>query len=113
VSKGVGRARPRLSARRKIPAAAFGLKKNRSGTVPCRTSGNDEDASPPLGHTEVSAVQHSPGEIVKPELGQRRENDSEIPAVVAGKKSGYVLKDDPASVPNKVIGNPCEGEEKS
>lgn len=68
-----GNSRPRFSARRKIPAAALGLKKNLSGTASNSTSAKDEHTSPPLGHSEVSAVQHSPGEVVKPELGQRRE----------------------------------------
>jgi hypothetical protein len=70
-AKACGSSRPRFSARRKIPAAALGLKKNLSGTVSSSTSASDEDASPPLGHSEVSAVQHSPGEIVKPDVAQR------------------------------------------
>ncbi len=69
---------PRFSARLKIPAAALGLKQNLGCTSASSTSRKDEYAPPPLGHSEVSTVQHSPGEIVKPELGQRRENDSEI-----------------------------------
>jgi hypothetical protein len=69
-----------------MPRAAFGLKKYFEGTSSCNTSASeDEDAAPSLGHSEVSAVQHSPGEVVKPELGQRRENDGEISSVLAGK----------------------------
>jgi hypothetical protein len=71
VLSATGNSRPRFSARRKIPAAALGLKKNLPGTAPSSTSASDEDASPPLGHSEVSAVQHSPGEIVKPDVAQR------------------------------------------
>jgi anti-sigma factor RsiW len=82
LSKGSGKSLPRLFARRKIPAAAFGLKKNLLGTVTSSTSGNDENTPPPLGHSEVSAVQNSVGEVMKPELGQRLENDSEITASV-------------------------------
>jgi hypothetical protein len=108
-----GNSRPLFSERRKIPAAALGLKKNLSGTVSNSTSANDEDASPPLGHSEVSAVQHSPREVVKPELGQRREYDGEISSTVAGKKSGNVLNEDPSSVPNKVIGDSGELEEQA
>jgi hypothetical protein len=68
-----------------MPAAALGLKKYLAGTSSSSTSAKDEDAPAALGHSEVSAVQHSPGEVVKPELGQRRQYDGEIPASVAGK----------------------------
>ncbi|HTZ63507.1 MAG TPA: hypothetical protein VMB51_05330 [Solirubrobacteraceae bacterium] len=83
--KAGGNSRPCFSARRKIPAAALGLKKNLAGTSSSSTSGNDEDASPPLGHSEVSAVQHSPGEVVKPDVGQRREYEGEVASFVGGK----------------------------
>lgn len=94
---------PRSCARLMIPAAAFGLKKNRSGTVANSTSGKDENAPPSLGHSEVSAVQHSPSEVVKPELGQRRENDSEISSAVRGKESGYVLNEEPPAISEKSV----------
>lgn len=97
VAKGAGNSRPRFAARLMIPAAAFGLKKNLGGTSASRTSGKDEDALTSLGHSEVSAIQHSPGEVVKPELGERREYDGEISSTVAGKKSGYVLNKEPTS----------------
>jgi hypothetical protein len=60
----------------------------------------------------VSAVQHSPGEVVKPELGQRREYDGEISSGVAGKESGNVLNEDIPSGPYKLICDPCELEEQ-
>jgi hypothetical protein len=86
-----------------IPAAAFGLKKNLGGTSASSTSGKDEDAAPPLGHSEESTVQHSPGEVVKPEVGQRREYDGEISSAVAGKESGYIFNENPSPVSeNKV-----------
>jgi hypothetical protein len=115
-AKACGDSRPRFSARRKIPAAALGLKKNRSGTVSSSTSANDEDASPPLGHSEVSAVQHSPGEVVKPEVAQRREYDGEVSSrsvLRAGKESGNVLKEDPSAWANKLICDAGEFEEES
>jgi hypothetical protein len=43
-----------------------------------------EHATAPLGDSEVSRVQHSPGQAI-PEVGQRRENDSEIASVLRGK----------------------------
>jgi hypothetical protein len=73
---------PRRSARRKIPAAALGLKQYLSGTSASSTSAKEVDAPPPLGHAEVSAVQDSPSEVVNPEVGQRRENEGEISAAV-------------------------------
>jgi hypothetical protein len=60
----------------------------------------------------VSAVQHSTGEDVKPELGQRRENDGEIPSVVRGKKSGNVLNEDIPAGLYKLICDPRELEEQ-
>jgi hypothetical protein len=96
VANGLGNVFPRRVARRKIPAAALGLKQYLGGTLASSTSAKEVDAPPPLGHAEVSAVQHSPGEIVNPEVGQRRENEGEIAAAVRGKQSGYVLKEHPA-----------------
>lgn len=50
---------------------------------------------------------------MKPELGQRRENDGEIPSTVGGKKSGYVLKEEPSSIGEKSVCDSCELEEES
>jgi hypothetical protein len=108
----IGNSRPRFSARRKIPAAALGLKKNRSGTLSSSTSANDEDASPPLGHSEVTAVQHSPGEVVKPDVPQRADHDGEISSVGGTEQAGDVLNDDPSSRSNKLIGAAGELEEQ-
>jgi hypothetical protein len=112
-AKGRGNSRPRFAARRKIPAAALGLKKNLSGTVASSTSPNDEDASPALGHSEVSAVQHSPGEVVKPDVAQRAENDREISSTGGREQAGDVLNDDPSSWAYKLICDPGELEEES
>jgi hypothetical protein len=93
---GRGSCRPRVSARRKIPAAALRLKEYLGGTSASSTSAKEVNAPPPLGHAEVAAVQDSPGEVVNPDVGQRRENEGEIAAAVRGKQSGYVLKEHPA-----------------
>jgi hypothetical protein len=95
-----------------IPAAALGLKKNLGGASATSTSGKDEDAAPTLGHSEVSAIQHSPGEVVKPEFGQRREYDGEISTTVGGKKSGYVLNKEPATGAENSCGDSGEVEEE-
>jgi hypothetical protein len=96
-----------------MPTAAFELKKNLGAALATSTSGKDVDTPPSLGDSEVSAVQHSPGAVVKPELGQRRENDGEIPSTVGGKESGYVLDEDEPSGANKLIGEPGELEEEA
>jgi hypothetical protein len=75
-----GNSRPRFCARRRIPAAALGLKKYLAGTSASSTSGNDEEAPPPLGHSEEPAVQNSVGQVPKPEVGQAPEDGSEIPS---------------------------------
>jgi hypothetical protein len=111
-AKARGNSRPRFSARRKIPAAALGLKKNLSGTVSNSTSANDEDASPPLGHSEVTTVQHSPGEVVKPDVAQRADHDGEITSVGGTEQAGDVLNDDPPGWSNKLIGTAGELEEQ-
>jgi hypothetical protein len=82
-----GRARPRAFARLKIPAAALGLKKNLGGTSASSTSGKDEDAPPSLGHSEVAAIQDSPGEVVKPEVAEDAADHRELGAVVLIEKA--------------------------
>jgi len=113
VAKAGGNARPRLSARRKIPAAAFRLKKNRLGALSSSTSAKDENAPPALGHSEVSAVQHSPGEVVKPEVAQRTENDGEISSTLGREQAGDILNEDPSSCAYKLICDSSELEEQS
>jgi hypothetical protein len=40
---------------------------------------------------------------VKPEVGQRRENDPEVSSPIRGKESGNILNENPSSIPeNKV-----------
>ena len=112
-SSASGMSRPRLPARLKIPAAAVELKKNLGAATSTSTSGKDEDTPPSLGNSEESAVQHSPGAVVKPELGQRREKDGEISSVVAGKESGNVLDEDEPSGSNKFISKPRKLEEQA
>ena len=50
---------------------------------------------------------------MKPEFGQRRENDSEISSVVAGKESRYVLDEKPPACSEKSVGDSCEFEEEA
>jgi hypothetical protein len=82
-----GSSRLRALACLKIPAAAFGLKENLGGTSASSTSGKDEYAPPPLGHSEVPAIQHSPGEVVKPEVAEDAADHRELGAVVLIEKA--------------------------
>jgi hypothetical protein len=91
-----------------MPAQAVGLKKNLSAHRSTRTSSKYKHTPPSLGDSEESAVQQSPGEVVKPEVAQRRENDGEISATVRGKESGYVLDEDEPSWSNKFVGDSHE-----
>ena len=53
--------RPRVSARRRIPAHAFALKKYLGGVEPGGSiTCHNEDAAAPLGHSEMLRVQNSP-----------------------------------------------------
>lgn len=94
-SKRSGNFRPLRLARFNTPCAAFWLKKNRSCVVGSRMSDN-EDTTAPLWNSEVTAVENSVPDS-KPEVGQRRKHDPEVPAAVRGEKSGYVFQEDPAS----------------
>lgn len=55
-----GNTRPRLSARRRIPAQALRLKKNRRSTCPVSKICQNEDATPPLRNSEPLRIQHAP-----------------------------------------------------
>jgi hypothetical protein len=106
-----------------MPAIAFGLKKNLGGTVASSTSGKDEDASPTLGHSEVSAVENSPGDVMKPEVDQDAEKDREISALSlfssvlvlarGTEKTGDVLDEDPAAFGDALVGDSSELEEQA
>jgi hypothetical protein len=56
---------------------------------------DDEHASASLRHSEETAVENPPCHAV-PDVGQRSNNDSEVPAAVRGEQSGYVLDEKPS-----------------
>ena len=77
-----GRVRPRLTARRRIPAAAFWLKQNlnNSSRQGSRTSDN-EHATASLWDSEVLSVKHAPdGDTF------RADTDAAVPPSVSGNK---------------------------
>jgi hypothetical protein len=92
-SKRVGNALPRLSARRRIPAAAFGLKEYFGWAWGSKMSDNVDTAAP-LGHSEVLRVEYPPRQAV-PDVGQRIHDDSEIVAFSGSKEPWNVLDEEP------------------
>jgi hypothetical protein len=85
---------PRFAALRRIPAQAFGLKKNLGGIASVTKMRDNEDSTASLGNSEVLSVQHSEGPPI-PELAQRPEEGSKIPSSVRRQDTGDVLPDQP------------------
>jgi len=79
--KAWGRSLPHLSARRRIPAQAFGLKKNRSGTVPVSKVADNEHTAASLGHSEILSVQDSVAHAI-PEFDHAPEDGTKVPSSV-------------------------------
>lgn len=92
--KGPGRSRPRFSARRRMPAAAFGLKKNLGGTSRVSKTADNEHTAASLGHAEVLSVEHPPG-VPIPEFSQRPKDGSEVSPAVTRQKARDVLEENP------------------
>ena len=78
---GTGNVRPRLSARRRIPAQAAWLKKYLRGRSPVSNISDKHDSPAALWNSEVLSVQHSVGPPV-PELPQPPEEGAKIPSSV-------------------------------
>ena len=84
-----GNARPRDSARRKIPAQAFALKEYRCGTSPVSKTSDNEHTLPSLWdgasvavHSDKLSVKNSVGEPI-PEVAQEPDEGSKVPSSVA------------------------------
>jgi len=90
--KEAGRFLPIRSTRRRIPIAAFWLKKYFSGTDWVSMHGNNVDSFARLGDSEILAVKHSPRHTI-PELIQRLEYDGEVASSMASEKSVDVFED--------------------
>ncbi len=87
-----GRFLPILSTRRRIPVAAFGLKKYFCWTSPASMHGNNVDSTALLGDSEEFRVKHTPRDVI-PALVQRLENDCEVSSSVGTEKAVDVLED--------------------
>jgi hypothetical protein len=91
---GEGTGRRRRAARRRIPAAARGLKQYLEG-ADASTTADKEHAAASLGDAEVARVKHPPGNAV-PELNQRSQDRREVPPLVGRLEAGDVLQQNPA-----------------
>ena len=111
-SKCSGNFLPRLLARRRIPAAAFGLKKYFGATDSSSTSRKDEDTPPPLGNSKEPGIENSPGEVIKPEVGQRPEDGREVPSASGTKKTRDVFDQKESAGANKEVCDSGEFEEQ-
>jgi hypothetical protein len=81
-------------ARLRIPAAAFGLKKNRGGAWGSKISDN-EHAAASLGDSEKLAVEHTPANPIPALDHENAEDFCKVSASVATEKSGNILDDKP------------------
>jgi hypothetical protein len=90
-----GNVRPRLSALRKMPAAARGLKKNLGGTWGSKISDN-EHSTASLGDSEKSAVEHAPLNPIPALDHENPEDFCKVSAFVATEKSGNILEHKPS-----------------
>jgi hypothetical protein len=61
----VGSSLPRFSARRRIPAHAVELKKNRCGIEPCSSTCDNEHTAASLGHSEKLGVEDAPRDCAR------------------------------------------------
>lgn len=95
VRKRSGNTFPRRSARRRIPAHAFGLKKYRSGGGVVTKTADKEDTLAALGQSEELSVQHSPRHAI-PELRHCPDDGAKGSPSVNRENSGDVLPHEPA-----------------
>ena len=85
--------RPRFAARRKIPAAALGLKKYFLDTLLCRTA-DKEHSFASLGEVEITAVQHAVADHI-PALPKSFKDRGHIPSGMRAKEPWDIFKEPP------------------
>jgi hypothetical protein len=97
-----GKAFPRFSARRRIPAQAFELKKYLGGTVDLSKISDNEHTPSSLRDcpwktvcSDPLSVQHPVGVLI-PQLPQRPEEGSKVPSFVTAEETGYIFVDNPS-----------------
>jgi len=90
-SKTGGKVRPRFCARRKIPAAALGLKEYLLNTFDCRTA-DKEHAPTTLRDSEILAVQHCVADH-RPAFPKSFKDRGHIPSAVRAKQPWNILEE--------------------
>ena len=110
VANSCGNVLPRRVARRKIPCAAFALKKYRGSAWVCSTC-DKEHSTATLGDSEVARVKSSPFNVREACVGQCKDEDSEIAPLITAKESWHVLVDDPVSLDMRCKGDHVEDED--
>jgi hypothetical protein len=107
-----GNSRPLFAARRRIPRAAFGLKKYLGGTAPPSRIADKEHTPAPLGNSEILSVKHAPagaadgadadpgaspaaGRDGRRPAGEASEDGGEVGPPVLGEKTRDVLEQNP------------------
>lgn len=103
-ASGAGRIRPRFPARRRMPAAARGLKKYLDRCGPVSKTSDKEHAAASLGDSEPLSVQYSPRHAVS-EVIQVPQDGGEVASVVDAKEPGYVLAKEPYPRERPGLGN--------
>jgi len=108
-NNGSGNCFPLFSARRRIPAQAFGLKKNLCGRGPVSKVSDNEHTTASLGHSEVLSVKDSVCEPI-PEFSHRPEEGTKVPSTIATEDTRHVFPYEPSGL--KVVKNAAidEGE---
>jgi hypothetical protein len=84
-----------LSARRKIPSAARGLKKNLWGAWSSKMS-DKEHPTAALGDSEKLAVEHTPRNPIPASHHEKAEDFRKVSALVRTEQSGNIFEDKPS-----------------
>lgn len=92
-SKAGGKVRPRFVARRRIPAAAFGLKEYLLDTCGCRTA-DKEHTTATLGDSKILAVQHAVADH-RPALPKSFQDRGHVPSAARAKQPWDIFKEPP------------------
>ena len=93
--KCIGNVLPRFLARRRIPRAAVGLKKNRGGAWGSKTSDNEQTVAA-LGDSEKLAVKHTPRHPIPAGDHENAQDFRKVSSLVTTEKSGNILENKPS-----------------
>jgi hypothetical protein len=105
-----------LSARRRIPAQAFWLKKYRRGRSPVSKISDNEHTPPSLWdgarvavHSDILSVKDSVGPPI-PAFAQEPEEGTKVPSFVRRQEAGHVLENQPTGLESSSKRKELEGQ---